>query len=64
VEADDTVRFTDLVVTEIGCPDPVGAQESAYLEILGGTVELAVDEAMLFVSGSAGRIEFEGRTAG
>ena len=64
VEGNGSVRFVDVVVTEVGCPGPVGAQETAFLEILGSPARLVVDEGMLIVTTPAGRVVFEGRTGG
>jgi heat shock protein HslJ len=63
-KADGGVRFVDVVVTEIGCPDPVGSQEATFLAILESPARLAVDEGMLFVTTPAGQVVFEGRTGG
>ncbi|HEU0236532.1 MAG TPA: META domain-containing protein [Candidatus Limnocylindrales bacterium] len=63
-EADGRVRFVDVVMTEIACADPIGAQEAAFLAILGAPAELAVDEGMLFLTTASGRVTFEGRAGG
>jgi len=63
-EADGSVRFVHVIVTEIGCPDPVGAQEATFLAILGSPARLAVDQGMLLVTTPAGQVVFEGRSGG
>lgn len=40
----DTVRITDLVQTEIGCPDPLGEFESRFTSVFGGTHKARVTE--------------------
>jgi len=64
VEGNGSVRFVDVVVTEVGCPGPVGAQETAFLAVLGPPARLAVAERMLFVTSPTGQLVFEGRTGG